>query len=306
MSGNPSSPINPKLSTGNHLYSMGQIGDVHVGTAGGGDGGEAQMIADEHVIQRYAVDGEADGVERMDEEPEHDQDHHDRDMPAEPAIAPNIGSSQLTLSFQGEVYVFDSVSPEKVQAVLLLLGGREIMNVVPSVPLTSPPYNKRSNFPHRVASLMRFREKRKERNFDKKIRYTVRKEVALRMQRNKGQFTSSKSKPEDDSTQSVATWDATQRWGAVDGRPQAASECHHCGLSAKSTPMMRRGPEGPRTLCNACGLMWANKGLLKDLSKNPSQPLQNNISVPKEGNGTAISVTEQQPLAVASSGHDSL
>jgi len=27
---------------------------------------------------------------------------------------------------------------------------------------------------------MRFREKRKERNFDKKIRYSVRKEVALR------------------------------------------------------------------------------------------------------------------------------
>jgi hypothetical protein len=32
----------------------------------------------------------------------------------------------------------------------------------------------------RVASLIRFREKRKERNFDKKIRYAVRKEVALR------------------------------------------------------------------------------------------------------------------------------
>lgn len=43
------------------------------------------------------------------------------------------------------------------------------------------------------------------------------------MQRNKGQFTSSKSKPED-ATQNVATWDATQQWGAVDGRPQAASE----------------------------------------------------------------------------------
>ena len=36
-------------------------------------------------------------------------------------------------------------------------------------------------FPLRVASFMRFREKRKERNFDKKIRYTVRKEVALRL-----------------------------------------------------------------------------------------------------------------------------
>lgn len=42
------------------------------------------------------------------------------------------------------------------------------------------------------------------------------------MQRNKGQFTSSKSKPED-ATQSVPTWDATQQLGAVDGRPQAAA-----------------------------------------------------------------------------------
>jgi hypothetical protein len=38
--------------------------------------------------------------------------------------------------------------------------------------------------------------------------------------------------------------------------------CHHCGTSATATPMMRRGPDGPRTLCNACGLMWANKVLL--------------------------------------------
>lgn len=38
----------------------------------------------------------------------------------------------------------------------------------------------RLNVPQRLASLMRFREKRKERNFEKKIRYTVRKEVALR------------------------------------------------------------------------------------------------------------------------------
>jgi transcription elongation factor Elf1 len=35
--------------------------------------------------------------------------------------------------------------------------------------------------------------------------------------------------------------------------------CVHCGIGEKSTPMMRRGPSGPRTLCNACGLMWANK-----------------------------------------------
>uniref|UniRef100_A0A2P2JT39 GATA transcription factor 25 n=1 Tax=Rhizophora mucronata TaxID=61149 RepID=A0A2P2JT39_RHIMU len=35
-------------------------------------------------------------------------------------------SSQLTLTFRGQVYVFDAVTPEKVQAVLLLLGGCEL------------------------------------------------------------------------------------------------------------------------------------------------------------------------------------
>lgn len=93
----------------------------------------------------------------------------------------------------------------------MLLGGREIAATSASMPSASNQLNKvlssqkkyrlwiaawagrvlnfaacspgalqRLNFPHRVASLMRFREKRKERNFDKKIRYAVRKEVALR------------------------------------------------------------------------------------------------------------------------------
>lgn len=33
---------------------------------------------------------------------------------------------------------------------------------------------------------------------------------------------------------------------------------------------MRRGPSGPRTLCNACGLMWANKGMFRDITKGGS------------------------------------
>ena len=32
----------------------------------------------------------------------------------EGVMLPQVGSNQLTLSFQGEVYVFDSVSPDKV------------------------------------------------------------------------------------------------------------------------------------------------------------------------------------------------
>lgn len=207
------------------------------------------------------------------------------DAPSDPgslsdnrAIA-EIGD-QLTLSFQGQVYVFDSVSPEKVQAVLLLLGGREVPSTTPAIPIANNQNNRR------LASLIRFREKRKERNFEKKIRYTVRKEVALRMQRNKGQFTSAKSNNED-SASAVSSWGSNQSWaGDVTGSQNQDIVCRHCGISEKSTPMMRRGPEGPRTLCNACGLMWANKGTLRDLSKAAPQAGQTSSLNKNEENGT--------------------
>ncbi|KAJ3673658.1 hypothetical protein LUZ60_005650 [Juncus effusus] len=38
--------------------------------------------------------------------------------------------------------------------------------------------------------------------------------------------------------------------------------CLRCGISANATPHMRRGPEGRRTLCNACGIAWA-KGKMR-------------------------------------------
>lgn len=228
------------------------------------------------------------------------------------ALIPHVGGSengdQLTLSFQGQVYVFDSVSPEKVQAVLLLLGGREVPPNIPALPVSSPNNRglsttpQKFNVPQRLASLIRFREKRKERNFDKKIRYTVRKEVALRMQRNKGQFTSSKPN-HDDSASAVSSWDSNQSWG-TDGNGSHVQDisCRHCGTSEKSTPMMRRGPEGPRTLCNACGLMWANKGTLRDLSKTAplgTNPMRNRSE--ENGNFEA----EEMVLSVAGNGNDS-
>ncbi|KAJ1421321.1 Zinc finger, GATA-type [Sesbania bispinosa] len=176
-------------------------------------------------------------------------------------------SSQLTLSFRGQLYVFDSVTPDKVQAVLLLLGGCELPQAGTPCVDTGPQqdhrgsldYPARCSQPQRAASLSRFRQKRKERCFDKKVRYSVRQEVALRMHRNKGQFTSSKKQ---DGANSCGT---DQESGQDDS--QSETSCTHCGISSKSTPMMRRGPSGPRSLCNACGLFWANRGALRDLSK---------------------------------------
>ncbi|XP_039003388.1 GATA transcription factor 24-like isoform X2 [Hibiscus syriacus] len=179
-------------------------------------------------------------------------------------------TSELTLSFEGEVYVFPAVTPEKVQAVLLLLGGRDIPTGVPTIEVPFDQNNrgvcdgpKLSNLSRRIASLVRFREKRKERCFDKKIRYTVRKEVAQRMHRKNGQFASLKE------STSTSSWNSSQT-DLHDGTrclETVVRRCQHCGVSENNTPAMRRGPAGPRTLCNACGLMWANKGTLRDLSK---------------------------------------
>ncbi|KAK4424296.1 GATA transcription factor 24 [Sesamum alatum] len=182
---------------------------------------------------------------------------------------PASRTSELTISFEGEVYVFPAVTPEKVQAVLLLLGGRETPNSISSpeflLQLNDKAVDDVSSRPtdsRRIASLERFREKRKERCFEKKIRYTCRKEVAQKMHRKNGQFASGKDlcKASDDNWVS----------GNNTPHPEPVSvlrRCQHCGVSETSTPAMRRGPAGPRTLCNACGLMWANKGTLRDLTK---------------------------------------
>ncbi|RIB02947.1 hypothetical protein C2G38_2049666 [Gigaspora rosea] len=38
--------------------------------------------------------------------------------------------------------------------------------------------------------------------------------------------------------------------------------CMHCGVDGHTTPLVRKGPDGGKSLCNACGLVWLNKGEL--------------------------------------------
>ncbi|WJX41210.1 hypothetical protein P8452_28599 [Trifolium repens] len=195
-------------------------------------------------------------------------------------VLPPTRTGELTLSFEGQVYVFHDVTPQKVQAVLLLLGGRDAPAGRPKV---EQPFDqsiksmgdiaRHPKLSQRIASLVRYREKRKDRCFEKKIRYTVRKEVAERMHREKGHFASLKQSPG-----SCAGQDGTPN-------PESLRKCTHCGVSEKDTPAMRRGPAGPRTLCNACGLMWANKGTLRDLRKGGR-----NLSVEQSGLDRSIDV----------------
>lgn len=57
--------------------------------------------------------------------------------------------------------------------------------------------------------------------------------------------------------------------------------CQNCGISSRLTPAMRRGPAGPRSLCNACGLMWANKGTLRNPLNAPKVTVQHPTNLSK-------------------------
>ncbi|RZC51993.1 hypothetical protein C5167_020421 [Papaver somniferum] len=197
--------------------------------------------------------------------------------------------NQLALSFQGKLWTFDSVTPEKVHAVMLLLGGTEVpgaIDATSSFGLTTAPLSdqtQKGDFPQRASqgqralALNKYREKRKDRCFDKKIRYAVRKEVAQRMQRKKGQFASSKPTP----MESVF-WSPSDAPVPVE---QLETICTHCGTSSNSTPMMRRGPQGPGSLCNACGLKWANKGTLTDLPRTVAATMKKSVNQGTEMDG---------------------
>ncbi|KAG2250720.1 hypothetical protein Bca52824_080856 [Brassica carinata] len=78
-------------------------------------------------------------------------------------------------------------------------------------------------------------------------------QLTISMPRNKGQLSS------DGAYNSGTDQDSAQD----DSRPEISclktckfTRYHTC------TPMMRRGPSGPRTLCYACGLFWAARGEL--------------------------------------------
>ncbi|KAI7856931.1 hypothetical protein BDC45DRAFT_53287 [Circinella umbellata] len=79
--------------------------------------------------------------------------------------------------------------------------------------------------------------------------------------------------------------------------------CHSCNIS--ETPEWRRGPDGARTLCNACGLHYAklerkraaaeaNKG--KDQGKNNDQQQQPLVSPSSSPTSTVSSSMQDEPV----------
>lgn len=89
-----------------------------------GRSGELIAAADAQTLQQYHEADHSSGSHGMEEDGVGavENEGMETEEPADPShlgdaqglIAPQVGGNQLTLSFQGEVFVFDSVSPEKV------------------------------------------------------------------------------------------------------------------------------------------------------------------------------------------------
>lgn len=72
--------------------------------------------------------------------------------------------------------------------------------------------------------------------------------------------------------------------------------CHDCGRT--DSPEWRKGPAGPKTLCNACGLRYAKK-----VKKNEETSMRASQSLAREAvKAITLPVANEQPLQpVASS-----
>lgn len=73
------------------------------------------------------------------------------------------------------------------------------------------------------------------------------------------------------------------------------NKCHRCGTT--ETPEWRRGPNGVRTLCNACGLFHAKLVKRKGAALAAAEVLNNKVCKGKNGRRIAI---KKQPLDMKS------
>lgn len=100
-------PDSSHIAPGVHIHGQAAVGDVPVSGAGGerGDPGGGGVAEPD---EGGGEDGEEGGLDMV------AIDTPDAAEYGAVALVPSPGTNQLMLSFQGEVYVFQSVMPEKV------------------------------------------------------------------------------------------------------------------------------------------------------------------------------------------------
>lgn len=88
--------------------------------------------------------------------------------------------------------------------------------------------------------------------------------------------------PKEPANGATASSSSSSKRQKVDDTVQEGQTC--LGCNATSTPEWRRGPMGPRTLCNACGLVYA-KLIKKRFRETLNMKGQNGKNIPPQAAG---------------------
>ncbi|KAF0896681.1 hypothetical protein E2562_027026 [Oryza meyeriana var. granulata] len=173
--------------------------------------------------------------------------------PAPEPVPEHRDEERLVMHYHGRELVFDSVQPQKIENIILHLNGQEMIpqSIRPQPTNLVRPIAVPENF-DRFAALTRYREKKRNTKFIKKADYSARRQVAL----SKGKFAPTVQTSEDSLASGV--------------HRKGITFCTNCGESSDATPMMRHGPNGTKTFCNACGLMWANSRKIRKIRNQTS------------------------------------
>ncbi|KAH7043736.1 hypothetical protein BKA57DRAFT_114005 [Linnemannia elongata] len=75
-------------------------------------------------------------------------------------------------------------------------------------------------------------------------------------------------------------------------------KCSYC--DSVSTPMWRRGPKGPGTLCNACGVKWKHGKILEDPSEKATPVAKPTVTAPAVVTPPTMSVVIPAPVSADS------
>ncbi|KAJ1975922.1 Chromatin structure remodeling complex protein sfh1 [Dimargaris xerosporica] len=60
----------------------------------------------------------------------------------------------------------------------------------------------------------------------------------------------------------------TQPFSQLSQEEKRQWQCTHCGIDGTQTTLVRKGPQGPKSLCNACGIAWAARDHLPAHRRN--------------------------------------
>ncbi|KAG0006585.1 hypothetical protein BGZ65_006370 [Modicella reniformis] len=82
--------------------------------------------------------------------------------------------------------------------------------------------------------------------------------------------------------------------------PAHQKRCGYCNCT--TTPMWRRGPNGPSTLCNACGVKWKHGKILQDVQDTQQTPKSGGTSS-NSGSSTTARVTSKPTKNAAQTGN---